>query len=369
METHHTMPFGIIILVPLFLVTVAGVLFLIACMAAALEPLLWWAGWSRRSAVVLLHLDAPVAADSPEPDVDSYIVYLSGAGTMDPTMMEEKERQFIELLHSRLLRSVLITDVFPYSATNNPQLGERRLARLWRYAWRARNTRRRSFFQWLSVHAQQLRNSLQVAVSGDRRYGPILSYGVSQVIVAGLLRHGYRFGSDKPVILTALSGSGQISVGCVPILKRLLRRPIWIASIGGILTDDPGILETEHVYHLSGSLDNTQHMPRFFFPGVWPIFTQSAINRARRQGKITVFDVGPMKHMRQGDYMSRSATLPNGQRYVDKTIDVLTEIVARIETEAQAAMSRPEVATPNDWVSESRVGLSLRGLREKAEGV
>ena len=362
------MPLGIIILVPLILMTVAGVLFLIACMAAALEPLLWWAGWSRRSAVRLLPVDGS-AATLVEPDVDSYIVYLSGAGIMDPTQMEEKERQFIELLRSRVPRSMVITDVFPYSATNNPQLGERRLARLWRYAWKARKARRRSFFQWLSVHAQQLRNSLQVAVSGDRRYGPILSYGVSQVIVAGLLRHGYRFGSDKPVILITLSGSGQISVGCVPILKRLLRRPIWIASIGGILTDDPGILETEHVYHLSGSLDNTQHMPRFFFPGVWPIFSQSAINRARRQGKITVFDVGPMKHMRQGDYMSRSATLPGGQRYVDKTIDVLTEIMARIELDAPAAMNRPEAATPDGWVSESRVGLGLRGLREKAEGV
>jgi hypothetical protein len=363
------MPFGIIILVPLILVAIAGVLFLIACMASALEPLLWWAGWSRRSAVTLLPLSSSATNAPPEPDVDSYLVYLSGAGTMDPTMMEEKERQFIELLRSRLPRSIVITDVFPYSATNNPQLGERRLARLWRYAWRARNTRRRNFFQWLSVHAQQLRNSLQVAVSGDRRYGPILSYGVSQVIVAGLLRHGYRLGSDKPVILTALSGSGQISVGCVPILKRLLRRPIWIASIGGILTDDPGILETEHVYHLSGSLDNTQHMPRFFFPGVWPIFAQSAINRARREGRITVFDVGPMKHMRQGDYMSRSATLPNGQRYVDKTVDVLTEIVARIEVDAQAAMNRPEVATPDGWVSASRMGLGWRGLSEKTEGV
>jgi hypothetical protein len=316
----------------------------------------------------LLPFDSPTAALL-EPDVDSYIVYLSGAGIMDPNQMEEKERQFIELLRARLPRSMLITDVFPYSATNNPQLGERRLARLWRYAWHARKARRRSLFQWLSVHAQQLRNSLQVAVSSDRRYGPILSYGVSQVVVAGLLRHGYRLGSDKPVILTALSGSGQISVGCVPILKRLLRRPIWIASIGGILTDDPGILETEHVYHLSGSLDNTQHMPRFFFPGVWPIFRQSAINRARRQGRITVFDVGPMKHMRQGDYMSRSATLPDGQRYVDKTIAVLTEVVARIEADAQVAMNRSEAATPDGWVSEPRVGLGLRGLREKAEGV
>ena len=219
------MPFAIFILVPITLVAIAGVLFLIACMASALEPLLWWAGWSRRSAVTLLPLDTSAACDSPEPDVDSYIVYLSGAGTMDPARMEEKERQFIELLQSRLPRSVLITDVFPYSATNNPQLGERRLARLWRYAWRARNARHRSFFQWLSVHAQQLRNTLQVAVSGDRRYGPIFSYGVSQVIAAGLLRHGYRLGSDKPVILAVLSGSGQISVGCVPILKRLLRCP------------------------------------------------------------------------------------------------------------------------------------------------
>jgi hypothetical protein len=321
----------------LALIGVAFVLLLLAAAASALESLLWWAGWDRTAAA---H-PAPVAAEPPPQaertqcgaEPDSYVVYLSGAGTMDPARMDEKEIQFLAELRARLPGSIFAMDVFPYSPTNRPLTDERWLQRTWNYVLQARRVdrRRRSTLQRLGIHVAQFRNVLQVAVSADRRYGPVYSYGVARAVAASLLRHGYPVGSRKPVILMVLSGAGQISVGCTPLLRRMLGRPIWIISIGSILADDPGILEVEHLYHLSGSKDRTQHIGKVFYPGLWPIFPRSAPNLAHKQGRISVIDVGPMKHMGIGDYMSRSALLPDGRRYVDKTIGVLVGLVREIE--------------------------------------
>jgi hypothetical protein len=319
------------------LVGVVLVLLLFAA-ASSLESLLWWAGWDNSGAP---HA-SPAGLDLPQPEApgallslepDSYVVYLSGAGTMDPARMDEKEIQFLAQLREDLRGSVFVQDVFPYSPTNRPLTAERWLRRAWNYILRVRGVdrRERSALQRLGIHAAQFRNVLQVAVSADPRYGPVYSYGVARAIAASLLRHGYRIGSRKPVILMVLSGAGQISVGCTPLLRRMLGRPIWIISIGTILADDPGILEVEHLYHLSGSRDRTQHIGRFFYPGLWPIFPHSPPNMARKLGKISVIDMGPMKHMGAGDYMSRSITLPDGSRNVDRTVGALVSLVRQIE--------------------------------------
>jgi hypothetical protein len=63
------------------------------------------------------------------------------------------------------------------------------------------------------------------------------------------------------------------------------------------------------------------------YPSCWPIFRQSAWNRALAQGKRTVIHVGPMRHMSRGDYFSRSALLPDGTPHVERTADVIAEIV------------------------------------------
>jgi hypothetical protein len=322
----------------LALVGVGFVLLLFAAAASSLESLLWWAGWDETVAVhPSLALPEPhpsLAASTALPaEPDSYVVYLSGAGTMDPARMDEKELRFLAQLCAGLAESTFVTDVFPYSPTNRPLTDERWLQRAWNYVLRARRVdrRRRSALQRLGIHAAQFRNVLQVAVSADPRYGPVYSYGVARAIVASLLRHGYRIGSSKPVILVVLSGAGQISVGCTPLLRRMLGQPIWIISIGSILADDPGILEVEHLYHLSGRLDRTQHIGKLFYPGLWPIFPRSAPNVARKSGKISVIDMGAMRHMGIGDYMSRSALLPDGSRHVDKTVGVLVGLVREIE--------------------------------------
>jgi len=76
----------------LALIGVAFVL-LSAAMAPSLESLLWWAAWDRPGAAY----PAPVfpkpqplqewgAPSNAEPE--SYAVYLSGAGTMDPARMD-----------------------------------------------------------------------------------------------------------------------------------------------------------------------------------------------------------------------------------------------------------------------------------------
>jgi hypothetical protein len=332
----------------LALIGVAFVLLLFAAAASSLESLLWWAGWDRSVAAYPTPvipepqpLEARGAPSDGEPD--SYVVYLSGAGTMDPARMDEKERLFMVELRACLPGSTFILDVFPYSPTNRPLTDERWLQRTWNYVLHARRVdrRRRSVLQRLGIHVAQFRNVLQVAVSADRRYGPVYSYGVARAIAASLLRHGYPIGSPRPVILMVLSGAGQISVGCTPLLRRMLGRPVWIVSIGSILADDPGILEVEHLYHLSGSRDRTQHIGKLFYPGLWPIFRRSAPNLARKQGRISVIDIGPMKHMGIGDYMSRSAVLPDGQRYVDKTIGVLAGLVREIEGTARKGTQPP----------------------------
>jgi len=324
----------------LVLILIGFVLLLLMAAVSSLESLLWWAGWERRTAA---YPPPPLPASEFEPagdaggsEPDSYIVYLSGAGTMDPARMDEKELQFLDLLRSRVPGAAFVLDVFPYSPTNRPLTDERWLQRTWKYVLRARrvHARKRSTLQRLGIHAAQFRNVLQVAVSADHRYGPMYSYGVARAIIASLLRHGYGVGSPKPLILMVLSGAGQISVGCTPLLRRALGRPIWIISIGSILTDDPGILEVEHLYHLSGSRDHTQHIGKVIYSGCWPIFPYSAVHQAARRGKISVIDVGPMKHMGLGDYMSRSTVLPDGRRHVDKTVDVLATVLQEIRAQA-----------------------------------
>jgi hypothetical protein len=359
----------------LALVGVGFVLLLFAAAASSLEALLWWAGWDKTVAAhpsPLLQAPPQAASGAPPAEPDSYVVYLSGAGTMDPARMDDKELRFTAQLRERLPESTFVLDVFPYSPTNRPLTHERWLQRTWNYVLHARriDRRRRSTLQRLGIHAAQFRNVLQVAVSADRRYGPVYSYGVAQTIVASLLRHGYRIGSRKPVILMVLSGAGQISVGCTPLLRRMLGRPIWIISIGSILADDPGILEVEHLYHLSGSRDRTQHVGKLFYPGLWPIFPHSAPNRARREGKISVIDMGPMKHMGIGDYMSRSTTLPDGARFVDRTVEVLVGLVREIEGRARARIGSAAAETQralSETEGPNRIGSAPAAI-ELAEG-
>lgn len=324
-----------LIIIGVFLVIILAVL-------SPLESLGWWAGWSEP---LKKEKDDLGRGSSGGKDrnrgkgASCYLVYLSGVGTLDPGGLVSKETNFLDRVEQEVPGAVVIRDVFPYAVNNNPLTGERLFAAYYRWT----NRVRRKPGGILALMLAQLRNVLQVITSADRRYGPIYGFGVAKAIASSLARHGYRLGDRAPVVVVGLSGGGQVSVGCVRSLRHILGAPVWIISVGGVLTDDRGILAVTRLFHLAGSKDNIQYVGNWFFPGCWRVMRHSAWNRARRQGLIRVIDVGPMKHMGWGDYFSRSATLPDGTPHIDKTVVVVKACLQEIQAEA-AQLSRSPTA-------------------------
>lgn len=318
----------------LFILVVILILIVAAGIIAPLETLSWWAGWDHD---VQGPAEMPVLSLDPDPTHGEvpryYVVYLSGIGTSDPNYLTDKETQFLDALDARLPGAILIRDIFPYSSTNTPLTENRPLARFYRF-W-SKVVRRLPLMPLLAVIT--VRNLFQVATSADGRYGPLYNFGMARQIALSLVRHGYRLGDPEPVVLMGLSGGGQIAVGATPILRGLIRAPVWVVSIGGVLTSDTGITTAEHVWHLSGSGDNIQYIGRRMYPGCWRMFPNSAWNQAVRGGKITFIPMGPMKHMGHGDYMSRSAKLPDGESHVHKTVEVIAASVESIPSPVPAA--------------------------------
>jgi hypothetical protein len=126
------------------------------------------------------------------------------------------------------------------------------------------------------------------------------------------------------------SGGAQIALGVARYLAEGLAAPVYVVSIGGVLSDDPAIAYVSHLYHLEGSQDGFPRIGDVLFPGRWSIVAYSAWNQARRQGKISVLDPGPMRHTGRGDYFDSRNQLADGQSYVGKTVSVIGEIVDEI---------------------------------------
>lgn len=312
----------------LFELMVLGVAILVifAMFVAPLEALGWYAGWSPRTLRRTLQQH-----DVPEPpplsNAQGYLVYLTGVAGFSFDMRGRRERTFLEELHRKLPDVEIVDDVFPYSVNNNPLNGERALSRFW--SWIQRLRLERSHLALISGNLINIRNGLQVAVSADPRYAPIYNLGVAQEIARGLVRHGYTPGCSAPVILLALSGGAQIAVGSAPYLQELLGSSVVVVSLAGVISDDPGILAVRRLYQLQGRRDWIPSVGAVLFPGRWPMFRDSAWNRARRMGIISRIDMGPMLHFGKHDYYSRSTKLPDGTPYYEHTVATAIDIITR----------------------------------------
>jgi hypothetical protein len=297
---------------------------LIAALVAPFEALSWWSGWKKRPAP-----DPAGEPDQPQ-DVHSmpeigkataFIVFFTGILGFERGTAGGRETRLINLVTEQLpAGAVIIDDVFPYSVSNNPLNGERLLGGVWRWVDRRRRQSKNiiNIFNGLIV----VRNLFQVAVSADRRYGPLNNAGVARELSHSLLRHGYPAGSGKPIYLVCYSGGGQISVGAAPYLHQIFQAPIRIISAGGVFTDDPGIEYVDQLTHLQGSKDIITPVGALLFPGRWPLLPHSAWNRAKQEGRITVIPCGPMVHFGKHDYFSRHATFPDGQTYAGRVAEL-----------------------------------------------
>ncbi len=323
---------------------ILGLLFIMALLSP-LEALTWWAGWSSQaptpnkvSQEALEEIDAEHAPTLPTAGHPAYyLVYLTAIGGVSAQELSHREQRFLQLLQEALPEAEIISDVFPFSVTNNPLTGER----LFGWLWRKIHEKRKTLTGGMLASFIFARNLFNVAVSADPRYGPINNAGVAREIAKSLYRRGYPLAGGIPVVTMGWSGGGQIAVGVAPFLHLGMDAPVYTVSIGGVLTDDPGVAFVAHLWHLQGSKDKFPLIGDVLFPGRWPWIKESAWNRFVRAGKLTRLEPGPMIHTGRGDYFDFKATLPDGQPYVMKTVTLIRDAVRSIPSPGERGGIKP----------------------------
>jgi hypothetical protein len=302
-----------------------ALLFLSAAVAP-LESLGWYAGWfGEREEADELPQATPLADGEAAPDpADHYLVYLSGIGAIAANSIPDEEVPFIAGLVEKLPTAKVVTDVFPYSVTNMGLTGQRVTARVWRWieGLRIKNP------MAVAALVVNIRNMFQVAISADRRYGPIYNLGVAREIRNGLLRNGYRIGSGVPVTLLGWSGGAQIALGAAWYLPGLIGSPVRVISLGGVMSDDLGIQRIEHLWHLWGQKDPLAPLGEKLYAGRWKYFPNSVWNRAVAAGKITLVPLGPFAHNGKGNYFDNETTLSNGETHMRYVLAAVQRVLA-----------------------------------------
>lgn len=285
-------------------------------LVAPFEALRWW------SADIDLTLPSfPEKSQEEPPEGQCFIVYLTGIGGSGESLAR-REFGFLERVQERIPEAVVVTDVFPFSVENNPLTGQRPLAWFWAAMHHARLKAKSIFFEfWIGA-----RNVCQVAVCSDPRYGPIYNLGIAREVYQALLNKGYDPRRASPIYLVGYSGGGQVALGAACYLTRLPSK-VTVITVGGVFSSIPGLLLADHVHCLVGSKDRTIMLGPLMFPGRWAISARSAWNKARRRGKVTVTELGPMIHSGKGDYFTRSVSLEDGTSYADHTADVVAKII------------------------------------------
>ncbi|MBE9192975.1 CAAX protease [Gloeocapsopsis crepidinum LEGE 06123] len=295
------------------LVWIGIIAFVAAALLAPLEALGWWAGWygdrvnTTPTAIKSQHISQH----------KRYVVYLDGIGQSTFDYLPDIQ-EFLNSLAPVLPEDMmLIKGIMPYSVRNTPLTGSNRpLAFFWRLADSFRLKNPASLFGYLV----NIRNVLVVAVSADRRYGPIYNLGIAKVIYQALFRHGYQPDSGVPITLIGFSGGGQMAAGAAPFLRQALTAPIEVISLGGVISGNVNVLKLEHLYHLVGDKDLVERMG-LIFPKRWAIFFLSYWNRAKRMGKVNRISLGSVGHQLPGGLMDPERFLPDGRSYLQQTID------------------------------------------------
>jgi hypothetical protein len=304
------------------LITVAVIALLVTGALAPIETLGWWAGWYGRYRE---DIPEPLSQATP-PAANHFVVFLTGIHTVSGTTFAGREINLLKELRARL-SDVAILEVFPYSVTNRALTGQRVFAWFWR--WALTMKLKKTLMAKIAGMVINLRNTWQVAVSADRRYGPIYNHGSAEIILEQLLQNGYQIGSGARVTLIGYSGGSQIALGAASYLKQMVKSPVDIISFGGIMSADPGLLEIDHFYHLTGERDRIQRIGYIFFPGRWPLLTYSAWNQAKMHGKITTVALGPVDHTGREGYLDSKKTLADGRSFLQQTVDTIAVIVEK----------------------------------------
>lgn len=298
------------------------VFLLLALTVAPLDALGWWSreGAQEAAETVAQILTEDDGDDTPEP-YEHYVVYLSGIGAIDGRSVPPEEEPLIEAI-AALPGTCVIRDVFPYSVTNRGLTAQRPLAWLWRRVEQSR-LKNPEAIAGLLVNA---RNSMQLFVSADRRYGPAYNLGTAREVVAALRRSGYQLDGGKPLTLIGWSGGAQISIGAAGYLG-MGKMPVRVVSIGGMMSDDPGLRRVEHLWHLRGTKDIFEKLGAVMFAGRWPHAAFSPWSDAIKEGRLDIVDLGPVHHNAKQHYFDSTTIASDGRTYLEVTTDAVIAVL------------------------------------------
>ena len=303
---------------------IAGIAMVIAGLLAPFEALGWWAGWyggADRRAILTSEQNQTFPPEKVSSLAGHYVVYLDGIGKSS-FKSSWRSARFLERLEESLPNDrILIKDIIPYSVINFPLTFGRPLAKLWK--WIERTTK----FNVLIL----LRNMFQVAVSVDSRYAPVYNRGTAQIIIDRLLKKGYQPGSGTLITLIGYSGGGQISLGAVPYIKRVLAAPIEVISLAGVISGNNEVVQVEHLYHLVGKKDRVARLTPLLFPKRWGIITWSNWNLAKSRGEISYISLGNVGHDSKNGPLDETALLQNGQNHLEQTLEIILRILTRVD--------------------------------------
>jgi hypothetical protein len=299
-----------------------GLILLVAAVAVPIAALAWLDGWSRPV--------APAAPPRPAatPVAGPFLVYLSGVGDISGDYSTRYEDALLDAVAERVPGLQVITDVFAYSWANVGLTSTGDLAWLW--AWISAVRLNKGSPLRRIGKLIDLRNALHIAVSADRRYGPIYNYGVAEMILQGLLRHGYLLGGGAPVTILGYSGGGQIALGVAGFIQATLRAPVQVISLGGVFNASRSLDRISRLVHIYGTRDQHQRAGELIFPARWPLFSGSRWSQALASGKVMRMRLGPMTHNGAGSYLDDTLTLDDGRSYMQATADAVAERITRL---------------------------------------
>ncbi|MEO0645524.1 MAG: hypothetical protein AAFZ17_05120 [Cyanobacteria bacterium J06650_10] len=308
------------------LVRVGLIALLIAGLLSPFEALGWWAGWygdgieTHITCKLPAHLSAPVRnANSNTPS--RYVIYLDGI-SQSCADYPARVQNFLDTLSAALPDDmVFIQDIMAYSALNRPLTMQRPFATFWRLinqieSWNPKSP--------LDIFIN-LRNTFQVAVSTDNRYGPVFNRGTAQVILNSLRQQNYQPG--VPITLLGYSGGAQVALGAVTYLKYALDVPIEVISLAGVVSGNNGVAEIDQLYHLRGDHDLLAKIGAVMFPKRWPVVAWSDWNLARAEGRVQFVSLGPVTHNGPTGPIDPIAQLPSGMSHLGQTMDILMDIL------------------------------------------
>lgn len=323
---------------------VLAIVLVAVVLSAFLAPFetLWW--WATRSAAEGHHDEDRArrsldALPSGTVEASSYLVYVSGVGSLSPDVNPHGEKPLLDSIADELDGIAIVSHVYPYDM-ENVGLTEGRWSSAW---WRLIVRLRRSHLGGLAQVLINLRNTFRVMVSADQRYGPVYSLGIARVIWEELLRAGYRPGARKPIVLLGWSGGAQIALGAVWYLAAT-KAPVYLISLGGFMNGDPAVNRVRHLWHLEGSRDHVQSLAQVL-PGRWPWRRHSRWQQAVAEGRITVEDIGPLKHLGRGSYLSSGVTLADGRTGRQTTIAAIADALVGEGLATRKAGAAPTDAT------------------------